>query len=53
MSYMLPLLLIYFIWQLIKPAKNILRTPLFGCSLDYYIIKACKPDERFSMERYQ
>jgi hypothetical protein len=53
MSYILPLLFAYFIWHLIKPAKDILRTPLFGYSLDYYIFKERKPDERFHMEKYQ
>ena len=53
MSYILPLLLVYFIWQLIKPSKEIIRTPLFGYSLDYYILEERKPDERFSMEKYQ
>jgi len=53
MSYILPSLLVYFIWQLIKPSKDILRTPLFGYSLDYYILKKRKPDKRFNMEKYQ
>ena len=52
MSYILPLLLAYCIWHLIKPAKSSLRTPLFGYSLDYYIFKECKPDENFSMTKY-
>jgi len=52
MSYTVALLFLYCVWRLIKPAKNILRTPLFGYSLDYYIFKECKPDENFSMSKY-
>jgi len=52
MSYILPLLLVYCIWRLIKPRKSSLRTPLFGYSLDYYIFKRCEPDENFNMTKY-
>ena len=52
-SILLPIFFIYFIWRLLKPEKNILRTPLFGHSLDYYIIKECKPDENFRMDKYE
>ena len=52
-SILLPILFIYFIWRLLKPEKNILRTPLFGHSLDYYIFKKCKPDENFRMSKYE
>ena len=51
-NILLPLLFAYFIWRLIKPEKNILRTPLFGYSLDYYISKEAKPDENFRMDKY-
>ena len=53
MSYIVTLLFVYCVWHLIKPAKDILRTPLFGYSLDYYIFKECEPDERFHMEKYK
>ena len=52
-SILLPIFFIYFIWRLLKPEKNILRTPLFGYSLDYYIFKKCKPDENFRMSKYE
>ena len=48
-----PLIFIYFIWRLIKPEKTILNTPLFGYSLDYYILKECKPDEKFRVAMYE
>ena len=53
MSYIIGFLFIYCVWYLLKPHKDILRTPLFGYSLDYYIFKECEPDERFYMEKYQ
>jgi hypothetical protein len=52
-NVLLPIFFIYFIWRFLKPEKNILRTPLFGHSLDYYIIKECKPDENFRMVNYE
>ena len=48
-----PLIFIYFIWRLIKPEKTILNTPLFGYSLDYYIFKESKPDEKFRVAMYE
>ena len=52
-NILLPLLFTYFIWYLIKPGKSVLKTPLFGNSLDYYIFKECKPDENFRMDKYE
>ena len=52
-NILLPLLFVYFIWRLIKPEKTILNTPLFGYSLDYYILKESKPDENFRMAKYE
>ena len=52
-NILLPFFFVYFIWKFIKPHKNILSTPLFGHSLDYYIIKECKPDENFRMSKYE
>jgi hypothetical protein len=52
-SILLPIFFIYFIWRFLKPEKNILRTPLFGYSLDYYITMECKPDENFRMDKYE
>ena len=51
-NILLPIFFIYFIWRLLKPEKNILNTPLFGDSLDYYIFKEAKPDEKFRMDKY-
>ena len=52
-NILLPLLFTYFIWRLIKPEKTILNTPLFGYSLDYYIFKEGKPDEKFRVAMYE
>ena len=52
-NILLPLLFTYFIWRLIKPEKSVLKTPLFGYSLDYYIFKEGKPDENFRMDKYE
>ena len=52
-NILLPLLFAYFVWRIIKPEKTVLNTPLFGNSLDYYILKECKPDENFRMAKYE
>ena len=52
-NILLPLIFIYFIWRLIKPEKTILNTPLFGYSLDYYIFKEGKPNEKFRVAMYE
>ena len=52
-NILLPLIFIYFIWLLIKPEKTILNTPLFGYSLDYYIFKEGKPNEKFRVAMYE
>ena len=52
-NILLPIFFIYFIWLFLKPEKNILRTPLFGYSLDYYIFKEGKPDEKFRVAMYE
>ena len=52
-NILLPLLFAYFVWRIIKPEKTVLNTPLFGNSLDYYILKECKPDENFRMDKYE
>ena len=53
LDILLYLIFAYLIWHIVKPDKNILDTPLFGYSLDYYIFKKCKPDENFRMSKYE
>ena len=52
-NILLYLIFAFLIWCAVKPDKNILNTPLFGYSLDYYIFKKCKPDENFRMSKYE
>ena len=54
-NILLPLIFVYLIWLIIKPEKSILKTPLFGYSLNYYIFKETKPDEnfRFKANKYE